>query len=56
MEMLLTFSILYITSLVLIYNWTLYLLITFLQFLLFPLPASDNHKSDFLFYEFVFEV
>ena len=51
-----TFSLLYITSLVLIYNWNLHLLITFLQFLLSPLPASGNHKSDFFFYEFVFEV
>ena len=45
---------LYITSLVLTYLITesLYLLITLLQFLLFPPFAYSNHKSDLFFYEF----
>ena len=35
---------------------SLYLLTTFIQFLLPSPAASGNHKSDLIFYEFVFEV
>ena len=46
----------YIISLVLIYLITgsFCLLTTFIQFSLPPCPASQNLKSDFFFYEFVF--
>lgn len=47
--------LLYITFVVLIYLMTrsLYLLTTFIQFPLFPLPASGNQESDLFFYAFV---
>lgn len=47
---------LYIISLILIYSitGTLNLLIILLQFSFLLLPTSYNHKSDLLFYEFVF--
>ena len=50
--------ILSIITLVLMYLviGNLYLLTTFLQFLpsTSPIPASDRHKSDLFFYEFLF--
>ena len=47
-------SMLYTTSLVFIYLITgiLYLLTTFIQFSLLPLPSSCNQKADHTFYDF----